>query len=179
MLVVASVATGEQALASYRSKRVDVTLMDMQLQTMSGVATIEALRQLAPEARIVVLTMYGGDEHIARAMRAGAATYLLKDTISRRLIQTIRQVHAGKHPVSPLVEELPEKQAGRRQLTEREIDVLRLVAEGHRNKEIAAVLHISEETVQAHLRNTFAKLRVHDRTAAITTAIRRGILDFR
>lgn len=176
MQVVASAATGEEAVASFKQHRPDVTLMDLQLRTMSGLDAIRAIRAEDPIARIVVLTMYEGDEHIHRALSAGATTYVLKDTLSDDLIRVIREVHAGERPVQADVQAKLAERAGQPNLTPREIQVMHLVAEGQRNKEIAADLGISEETVQVHLKNIFAKLHVNDRTAALTVALKRGIV---
>ena len=179
MEVVAAVATGEQALESFRSHRPDVTLMDLQLPGMSGLDAIRAIRIEEPVARIVVLTMYEGDEDIHRALKAGAATYLLKDTLPDDLIRVIREVHAGERPISSAIAARLASRESHPTLTPREVEVLELIADGMRNKEVAAALHISEETVQVHARNIFAKLNVQDRTAAITVALRRGIIHIR
>jgi two-component system NarL family response regulator len=176
MEVVGSAATGEEAVEAFLAHRPDVVLMDLQLPRMSGVEAIRAIRELDPGARIVVLTMYEGDEDIYRSIQAGAATYLLKDSLSDDLIRVVRSVHAGGRPIGTEVQQRLEDRAGRPALTEREVRVLELVMAGHRNKEIAASLSIREETVSVHLRNIFTKLDVHDRTAAIYVALRRGIL---
>jgi two-component system NarL family response regulator len=176
MEVVGLAATGEEALNLFRRLRPEVTLMDLRLREMSGLEAIRAIRAEDGNARIVVLTMYEGDEDIHRALRAGAATYLLKDTLSDNLIRVIREVHSGGRPTSPEIESrLAERQA-HPTLTQREIAVMELLATGLRNKEIAATLGVSEGTVQVHLRNIFSKLGVHDRTQAMGVAIRRGIV---
>lgn len=174
--VVGSVATGEEAVATFLRERPDVLLMDLQLAEMSGVDAIRQIRKLNPNVPIVVLTMYDGDEDIHRALQAGATTYLLKGSPSQDLIRVIRDVHAGQRPVRPDVQARLEGRATRPTLTQREVDVLQLVLEGQRNKEVAASLSITEDTVQAHLKNIFTKLDVHDRTAAVYVALRRGIL---
>ena len=179
MQVVASASTGEEAIAAFQRERPDVTLMDLQLPRMTGLETIQQLRRHDPDARIIVLTMYQGDEDIYRALAAGAATYLLKDTLSDDLIRFIREVHAGRRPIREDVRAALDERASAPTLTPREIRVMELVAEGRRNKEIAASLAISEETVQVHLRNIFAKLKVSERTAALNVAIRRGIVHIR
>jgi two-component system NarL family response regulator len=143
---------------------------------MSGVDAIRAIRARDPQARIVVLTMYDGDEDIHRALEVGATTYLLKDSLSDDLIRVVREVHAGGRPMPDVVRARLQDRAGRPTLTQREIHVLQLVMQGRRNKEIAAALSIRDETVEAHLKNIFAKLAVHDRTAAVYVALRRGIL---
>ncbi|HUK33462.1 MAG TPA: response regulator transcription factor [Vicinamibacterales bacterium] len=176
MHVVGSAATGEDAVAVFRRERPDVTLMDLQLPRMTGLEAIQTIRKDDPEARIIVLTMYQGDEDIHRALSSGAATYLLKDTLSDDLIHFVREVHAGRRPIRPEVLARLDERAAAPTLTPREIQVMELVAEGLRNKEIASTLAISEETVQVHLRNIFAKLKVGERTAALNVAIRRGIV---
>jgi DNA-binding NarL/FixJ family response regulator len=176
MKVVASAATGEEAVALFTRERPDVTLMDLQLPSMSGLDAIHAIRRKDPEAHIIVLTMYQGDEDIHRALAAGAATYLLKDTLSDDLIRIVREVHAGRRPIRADVKARLEERAAAPTLTPREIQVMELVAEGRRNKEIASLLGISEETVQVHLKNIFAKLKVSERTAALNVALRRGIV---
>lgn len=176
MRVVASARTGEEAVALFRQHRPDVTLMDLQLPVMNGLEAIEAIRREDPAARIVVLTMYEGNEHIYRALSAGAATYLLKDTLSSDLIRVVRQVHAGEKPIRPEVQAKLAERAAQPTLTPREVAVIELVGEGRRNKEVAVALKISEETVQVHLRNIFAKLQVNDRAAALVVATKRGIV---
>jgi two-component system, NarL family, response regulator len=176
MTVVASAATEDEAVALFRQHRPDVTLMDLQLGSGSGVSAIRAIRQLVPSARIVVLTMYGGDEDVFRALQAGAATYVLKDTLSDDLIRVVREVHAGIQSLGPEVEARLAERAAGPTLTPRELQVVELVAQGMRNKEIAAALGISEETAQVHVKNILAKLKVKDRSAAINVALRRGII---
>lgn len=176
MQVVASAATGEEAVALFKRERPDVTLMDLQLPTMTGLEAIQAIRREDPDAHIIVLTMYQGDEDIHRALSAGAATYLLKDTLSDDLIRYVREVHSGRRPIRADVKARLDERAAAPTLTPREIQVMELVAEGKRNKEIAPLLGISEETVQVHMRNIFAKLKVSERTAALNVALRRGIV---
>ncbi len=175
--VVASASTPEEAVRTFERVRPDVTIMDLQLGTMSGVDAIRTIRNRDPTARIVVLTMFQGDEDVHRAMQAGAATYLLKDTASEDLVRVVRQVHAGRQPaMSPEVRASLAERERRPTLTDREIEVLSLVRRGLRNREIAVSLGISEETVQSHIKNILVKLDVQDRTAAIDVALRRGIL---
>ena len=138
MEVVGSAGTGEEAVAVFRRERPDITLMDLQLPTMTGLEAIVAIRQESPEARVIVLTMYEGDEDIHRALTAGAATYLLKDTISDDLIRFVREVHAGRRPIRPDVKARLDERASEPTLTPREMQVMELVAEGRRNKEIAS-----------------------------------------
>ena len=176
MDVIGSVATGEEAVLLFRRERPDVTLMDLQLATMSGLEAIQAIRREFADARIIVLTMYQGDEDIHRALAAGATTYLLKDTLSDDLIRFVREVHAGRRPIRADVKARLDERATQPTLTPREVQVMELVSQGRRNKEIAVLLGISEETVQVHLKNTFAKLKVSERTAAVNVALRRGIV---
>lgn len=179
MEVVGSCASAEEAVSLYRSCSPDVTLMDLRLGKMSGVDAIKAIRKEHPAARIVVLTMYEGDEDIYRAHEAGATTYLLKDTLSSDLIRVVRQVHAGERPVMPLVQARLKERAAGPTLTSREIEVLQLISEGMRNKEVGATLGITEGTVQIHVKNIFGKLNVNDRTAAVQVAVRRGLVQMR
>ena len=179
MEVVGSAATGEEAIALHQTCRPDVTLMDLRLGAMSGVDAIRGIRRDCPHARIIVLTMYEGDEDIYRAHEAGATTYLLKDTLSSDLIRVVREVHAGQRPVLPAVEARLALRASMPTLTSRELEVLQRVAEGKRNKEIGVMLGITEGTVQIHVKNILAKLNVSDRTAAVQIAIRRGLVHIR
>jgi DNA-binding NarL/FixJ family response regulator len=176
MQVVASAAGGDESVELFRRHHPDVTLMDLQLGGISGVEAIRVIRREHPEARIVVLTMYQGDEDIFRALQAGATTYLLKDMLSDDLIRVIREVHAGMHPVRADVEAALAGRAAGPTLTPREVQVVGLIAEGMRNKEIAAALGISDETVQVHVKSIFWKLKVNDRSAAMNVALRRGIV---
>ena len=179
MEVVGVASSGEESVELFMKLRPDITLMDLQLGAMSGVEAIRAIRKQAATARIVVLTMYQGDEDIYRALQAGAATYILKDTLSDDLIRVVHEVHAGKHPVMPDVEARLAERAANPTLTPREIQVIELVSQGMRNKELAAELGISEETAHVHVRNILTKLKVKDRSAAITVAYRRGIIHLR
>lgn len=176
MTVVGMAASGQEAVELFETHRPDVTLMDLRLGAMSGVEAIKAIRAAHPDARIVVLTMYEGDEDIYRAHEAGAITYLLKDTLTDDLIRVVREVHDGKRPMMPAVEARLAVRASQPTLTAREIEVVKLLAEGMRNKEIAAALGITEGTAQIHVKNIFAKLHVSDRTAALQVAIRRGLV---
>lgn len=176
MTVVTAAATGEQAVSLFASHRPDVTLLDLQLPVVSGLDALRAIRQIDAEARVVVLTMYEGEEDIHRALQAGAATYLLKGTLSDDLVRIVREVHAGERPIPPDVAAKLAARVPRSALTAREIEVITLMATGMQNKEIAAALRISNETVRLHAKNIFAKLHVPDRTAAVTDALRRGII---
>ena len=172
MAVVATTTRGEDALELYRKHRPDVTLMDLRLRGMDGVDAIKAILGEFPEAHIVVLTMYEGDQDVYRALAAGAVAYVLKISHSDEVIRVVRDVHEGRtiDPGAP---------AQHAALTRREQEVLQLIAAGMRNKEMAARMGISEETVHAHLRNIFHKLSVSDRTHALAVAIRRGIIHVR
>jgi two-component system, NarL family, response regulator len=176
MEVVASAATGEEAVSQFRQHKPDITLMDLQLPGMSGLEAIKEIRSAFRQARIIVLTMYQGDEDIFRALDAGAATYLLKDTLSHDLIRTIREVYDGQSPMPAAVAALLAERKNQPALTAREVEITELIAKGMRNKEIAAALGIAEETVHAHVKNIFSKLHVNDRTAALAMALRRGII---
>jgi len=176
MTVIDSAADGREAVARYRQHTPDITLMDLQLPEMGGVEAIRAIRHLDGHARIIVLTMYKGDEDIHRAMDAGASTYLLKDTLADDLPRIVREVHAGRRMLPPDVLARLEERAASPTLTPREIEVMRLVASGRRDKEIAVALSISSQTARVHMKNIFAKLGVSDRTEAMSVAIRRGII---
>jgi len=176
MEVVAEASNGDQAVAQFLASRPDVTLMDLQLPVTSGPEAIRRIRQLDDCARIIALTMYRGDEDIHRAFEAGAMGYVLKDTISDDLIHVIREVHAGRRVVAPDIQQALDERARHPALSLRERQVLELVAEGMRNKEIAAALGISTDTTGMHVKNIYTKLDVHDRTAAVAKAIRRGII---
>jgi DNA-binding NarL/FixJ family response regulator len=176
MKVVGSVGTAEESIAVFDDVRPDVTLMDLRLGATSGTDAIRAIRRLDPNARTIVLTVHHGDEDIYQAMTAGAVTYLLKDTLADDLISAIRDVHAGKPPVHPHVQSRLQEHASAPALTAREIQVLELISQGLRNREIAVVLGIREETVQVHVSHILDKLDVNDRTAATTVGLRRGII---
>jgi DNA-binding NarL/FixJ family response regulator len=176
MEVVAEASNGEHAVAQFLASQPDVTVMDLQLPVTSGLEAMRRIRQLDGSARIIVLTMYHGDEDIHRAFEAGAMGYVLKDTISDDLIHVIREVHAGRRVVTPEIQQALDERARRPTLSLRERQVLELVAEGMRNKEIAAALGISADTTGMHVKNIYTKLDVHDRTAAVAKAIRRGII---
>lgn len=175
--VVAAAATAEEGVELYLRYRPDVTLMDLRLGSMSGVDAIRAILAENPAARIVVLTMSQGDEDIYSALQAGATTYLLKDTVADDLVTVIRDIHAGKHPtVGGQIQARLDERASRPHLTPREVQVTELISRGMRNKEIAAALGISEDTVQVHVRKILAKLGVQDRTAVVRVAVQRGII---
>ena len=176
MVVVDTAGTGQEAVMAYRRHRPDVVLMDLQMPGLSGLQAIEAIRRDDPQAKIIVLTILGGDEDIYRAIHAGAASYLLKSSLSQDLIATIRRVLAGERPMPPEVAERLAQREVQSGLSPREIEILELIAKGLRNKEIAAELGIGQETVQTHIKRLFVKLRVSDRTAAVTVALSRGIV---
>jgi len=176
MIVIDAAATGGEAVARYQQHSPDITLMDLQLPDMGGVDAIRAIRDRDATARIIVLTMYKGDEDIYRAINAGASTYLLKDTLADELPRIIREVHAGRQTLPPDVQARLQERAASPTLTPREIDVMKLVAAGRRDKEIAVALAISNQTARVHIKNIYAKLGVGDRTEAMSVAIRRGII---
>jgi len=176
MTVIDAAATGGEAVARYQEHSPDITLMDLQLPDMGGVDAIRTIRQFDARARIIVLTMYKGDEDIHRAIDAGASTYLLKDTLADDLPRIVREVHEGRRPLPPDVLAKLEERAASPTLTSREVEVMRLLASGRRDKEIAVALGISSQTVRVHVKNIYAKLGVGDRTEAMSVAIRRGIV---
>lgn len=176
MKVVAEASNGEHAVAQFLESRPDVTLMDLQLPITSGPEATRRICELDHDARIIALTMYRGDEDVHRAFEAGAMGYVLKDTISDDLIHVIREVHAGHRVVTPEIQRALDERARQPTLSLRERQVLELMAEGLRNKEIAAALGISTDTTGMHVKNLYTKLGVHDRTAAVAKGIRRGII---
>ena len=176
MEIVAAASNGQEALELFRQHRPDITLMDLKMPVMGGVESIQAIRGPFPSAKVIVLSTFQGDEDIYRALEAGAATYLLKDTLADDLVRVIREVFAGGRPLpAPVAQRLADRML-QPELTARELDVLRLIAKGMRNKEIAGQLRISEETTQGHVKNILSKLGLHDRTEAVTVAVRRGIV---
>jgi len=177
MQLVGEAEDGTQAIKIFRELRPDVTLMDLQMPILNGVETIARIRKDFPDARIIVLTTYAGDVQALRAMRAGAAGYLLKGALRRDLLDAIRAVHGGRRYLSPEIAQQIALHSSEDSLSEREIGVLRLVALGKANKEIAGELSVSEDTVKAHLKSIFAKLNVGDRTQAVTLALKRGIIE--
>jgi DNA-binding NarL/FixJ family response regulator len=176
MLLVGEASGGEEAVAKFRALLPDVTLMDLQMPGMDGFAAIQAIRAELPTAKIVVFTTFEGDAQAARALRSGAAGYLLKSTLRRDLLNTIRSVYAGRRHVPAEIAQEIALHSAEKQLTERELRILKLVSDGYSNKAIARQLGLAEDTVKAHLKRVFSKLGVDDRTHAVTTAIRRGIL---
>jgi DNA-binding NarL/FixJ family response regulator len=177
MELVAEASNGGEAVELFREHHPDVTLMDLQMPAMNGIDAMGAIRGEFPEARIIVLTSYAGDVQVVRALKAGARAYLLKGLLRKELLDTIRAVHAGQ---KRLPAEIAAEIAGHATddaLTPREIDVLRLIAGGNANKEIAAQLSLTEETVKGHVKNILAKLAANDRTHAVTIGLKRGIID--
>jgi DNA-binding NarL/FixJ family response regulator len=175
MTLVAHASTGKDAVQAFRRHSL-TTLMDLRLPDMSGIDTIIAIRADFPDARVLVLTTFEGDVEIQRALEAGARGYLLKSMPPRELLDAIRQVHAGRKRIPPEVAAHIAEHLADEALTAREIEVLRLVAEGNRNKDVAERLFISEETVKVHVKHVMDKLGASDRTQAVAIAIRRGII---
>ena len=176
MELVAEASNGRDALEEFRKHHPDITLMDLQMPEMSGIDAMSAIRGEFPDARIIVLTTHAGDVQVSRALKAGARAYLLKSLLRKELLDTIRAVHAGRKRVSPEIAAEIAEHAADCVLTPREIDVLRLVAGGNANKEIAARLSLTEETVKSHIRNILSKLGANDRTHAVAIGIKRGII---
>jgi DNA-binding NarL/FixJ family response regulator len=177
MELVAQASTGREAIEQFRLHQPDITLMDLQMPDMAGIEAVIGIRGEFPDAQIIVLTTYGGDAQVLRALRAGARGYLLKGHVHTDLLATIRAVHAGQKRVTPEVAAEVAGFAGEGELTPREIQILRLIAGGNANKEIGARLAITEETVKSHVTNILGKLRANDRTHAVTIGLRRGIID--
>jgi DNA-binding NarL/FixJ family response regulator len=177
MELVAEGSNGREAIELYRKHLPDVTLMDLQMPEMGGIDAMSAIRGEFPEARIIVLTTYAGDVQVFRALKAGARAFLLKGLLRKELLDTIRAVHAGQKRLPPEIAAEIAEHATDDTLTAREIDVLRLIAAGNANKEIAAQLSITEETVKGHVKNILAKLGANDRTHAVTIGLKRGIFD--
>jgi DNA-binding NarL/FixJ family response regulator len=177
MALVGEASNGREAVEQFRKHHPDITLMDLQMPEMSGIDAMGAIRGEFPEARIIVLTTYTGDVQVMRALKAGARAYLLKGLLRKELLETIRAVHAGQKRVPPEVAAEIAEHATDDALTSREIDVLRLIAGGNANKEVAAQLSITEETVKGHVKNILAKLGANDRTHAVTIGLKRGIIE--
>ena len=176
MLLVAQAATGGEAIKVFKQHMPDVTLMDLRLPDMSGIDALMAIRADFPEARVIMLTTFEGDVDIRRSLEAGARGYMLKNTPPKELVEVIRQVHKGKKRIPAEVAAHLAEYYGDDALTEREIDVLRHVATGNRNREIGERLFISEETVKVHIKHIMEKLGASDRTQAVAIAVRRGII---
>jgi len=174
--VVDEAGDGGAAVVKYREHRPDVVVMDLRMPGLGGVGATLQIRKEFPGARIIVLTTYEGDEDIHRALEAGAQAYLLKDSVRKELLQTIREVHAGQRHISPPAAARLAEHTPRIALSERELQVLNLIAKGLRNKEIGAALNIAEDTVKIHIKNIFGKMNVIDRTQAVVSASQRGII---
>jgi DNA-binding NarL/FixJ family response regulator len=178
MSLVAEASNGNEAIRQFRAHRPDVTLMDLQMPELDGLDALIAIRGEFAEARIVVLTTYAGDVQVLRALKAGARAYLLKTLLHKELLETIRSVHAGRKALSPELSWQVAEHAADDALTEGEIDVLRLISHGNANKEIAAQLSTTEETVKGRVRNILSKLGANDRTHAAMIGLKRGIIHF-
>lgn len=176
MLLVAEAANGGEALEKFRQHQPDVTLMDLRLPDMSGIDAMIAIRSGFPEARVLMLTTFEGDVEIQRALQAGARGYLLKSMPPGELLAGIRDVHAGKKRIPPEVAAHLAEHLGDEALTTRELEVLQQVAGGHRNRDVAGRLFITEETVKVHVKHIMEKLGARDRTEAVAIALRRGII---
>ena len=177
MELVAEASNGQEAIDQFRLHRPDVTLMDLQMPSLNGIEAITRIRTEFPTARIIILTTYTGDIQVLRALKAGARGYILKGRVHRDLPEAIRAVHAGQKRIPPEVAAELADHAVEDDLTAREIEVLRLIASGNANKEIAGQLSIGEDTVKSHVTNILAKLGANDRTHAVTIGIKRGIID--
>jgi DNA-binding NarL/FixJ family response regulator len=177
MKLVAEAANGHEAIKQFRVHRPDVTLMDLQMPALNGIEAIIGIRSEFPNARIIVLTTYAGDVQVLRALKAGARAYILKGRVHRELLDTIRAVHAGQKRIPPEIAAELAEHTGEEDLTSRELDVLRLIAAGNANKEVAGQLSIAEETVKSHVTNILAKLGANDRTHAVTLGLKRGIIE--
>jgi DNA-binding NarL/FixJ family response regulator len=176
MLVVGQAASGHEAIQQFRVHRPDVTLMDLRLPDISGIDTMMAIQQEFADARIIMLTTFEGDIEMQRALQAGARGYILKSMAPADLLKVIRQVHAGKRHVAAEVAANLAEHFGDELLTERETDVLKHVAGGNRNRDIAQKLFIAEETVKVHMKHIMEKLGASDRTQAVAIAVRRGFI---
>jgi DNA-binding NarL/FixJ family response regulator len=177
MLLVGEASNGREAIQQFRIHHPDVTLMDLQMPEMNGLDALIALRNEFPDAKVVVLTTYTGDVQILRALKAGAQAYLLKNTLHKELIDTIRAVHAGRKSLSPEVSYQIAEHAADDTLTPAEILVLRLIAAGNANKQIADQLSITEETVKSRVKCILSKLGANDRTHAAMIGLKRGIIE--
>ena len=177
MVMAGEASTGREAIQQFRTLHPDVTLMDLQMPEMNGIEALIAIRNEFPDAKVIVLTTYAGDVQILRALKAGAQAYLLKNTLHKELLETIRAVHAGKKSLSPEASYEIAEHATDDALTPAEIAVLRLIAAGNANKQIADRLSITEETVKSRVKNILSKLGANDRTHAAMIGLKRGIIE--
>ena len=173
--IVAQAADGDEAVKLFDELRPQISLIDLNMPVLDGTATITRIRRLDPQAKIIVLTTFDGDEDIYRALRAGASGYLLKDVLPDVLLDTIRRVHAGKTHLAPELAQKLAERIGNNDLTVRESEILNLIVDGKSNGEISEMLHIAESTVKFHINNLFGKLGVTDRAKAVVVAVRRGL----
>jgi len=177
MVLVGEAVNGREGVDAFRSTHPDVTLMDLQMPEMNGVEAIIAIRAEFPAARIIVLTTYKGDVLALRALKAGASGYLLKSALRKEMMEAIRAVHAGRRSIPPEIAQQIAEHLSADSLSARELEVLQCVAHGCANKEVAARLNLSEETVKAHMKHILEKLNASDRTGAVTIALSRGIIE--
>jgi len=175
--LVAEASTGREALDAFRTHQPEITLMDLQMPDMNGIEAIIAIRGEFPGAQIIVLSTYSGDVQVLRALKAGARGYLLKGDVNKELLATIRAVHSGQRRIPPEIAAQLAEHTGEDELSEREITVLRLIAAGNANKEIAAQLGLAEDTIKRHVTNILSKLGANDRTHAVTIGLKRGIIE--
>ena len=176
LLLVAEASSGRDAIRVFREHTPDVTLMDLRLPDMSGIDAMVAIRSEFPDARVIILTTFAGDVEIQRALQAGARAYILKSMPPKELVEVIRQVHAGKKRIPTEIAANLAEHYNDEALTEREVEVLREVAGGNRNRDIATKLFITEETVKVHIKHIMEKLGASDRTQAVAIGVRRGII---
>jgi len=177
IVLVAEASDGREGVEQFRAHNPDITLMDLQMPSMSGIDALMAIRELQPAARVIILTTYSGDIQVLRAMKAGAQGYLVKNLLHKDLLATIRAVHAGQKMMSPAVATEVATYSAEDALTSREVDVLRFLANGCANKEIAYQLSITEDAVKSRVKNILMKLHANDRTHAVTIGLRRGIIE--
>lgn len=177
MQLVAEATNGQEAIEQFEQHRPDVTLMDLQMPVMNGTDAIIHIRERHPTARFIVLTTYAGDVQATRAFKAGAAAYLLKSMLRKELIETIRTVSSGGRRIPPEIAQDMAEHMDADTLTDREIEVLRSISQGHSNKAAACRLRVTEDTVKSHMKNILGKLHANDRTHAVTIAMKRGFLD--
>jgi DNA-binding NarL/FixJ family response regulator len=176
MLLVGQAANGREAVSLFRELRPDITLMDLRLPDISGIAALEAIRRECSGARVIMLTTFEGDVEVQRALEAGAQAYMLKGMPRKELISTVRKVHAGKRHIAPEIATQLAEHMGEQPLSKREVEVLQQIAGGNRNSDIAGTLFITEETVKGHVKHILEKLGASDRTEAVTIGVRRGII---